>query len=191
MNATRLIVASFLISAPLQFDRSVYAGDATKFSTVQKMIEEFGEYSEEGRTFRVISEHPLHIQISPVVATGTSPRIIESMVHMAAVETVYRAFIHTAVDKLTVTALPKTLVVDDGTAGDLLTDHRVSLTVTRKRALALLNRYFPGKSFEDLVVTTKDMGGDMRSKLFCRLTYPDQGSPGVEVVFVDLAQTDR
>lgn|GEM_PF-6340115 len=63
--------------------------------------------------------------------------------------------------------------------------------MTRKRAWALLNRYFPGKSFEDLVVTTKDMGRDMRSKLFCRLTYPDQGSPGVEAVFVDLAQTDQ
>jgi|GEM_PF-4100514 len=102
------------------FNRSVHAGDATKFSTVSKMIEAFDEYSTEGRTFRLISEHPLHIQISPVVVAGTSPRIIESMVHMAAVETVYRAFIHTAVDKLTVTALPKTLVVGDGTAGDLL-----------------------------------------------------------------------
>ncbi len=117
---------------------------------------------------------------------------MESMVQMAAVETVYRAYIHTPIDRLTVMALPKTLVVGDVTAGDLLTEYRVSLTVTRKRALALLNRYFPGKTFDDLV-TTEDLAGapqgDMKSKLFDRLTYPDQGSPGVQAVFVELAQS--
>jgi hypothetical protein len=147
-TASMVVCTAFIVGAA-----HLGADDASKFPTVPKMIEEFGDYFAEGRTFKLISARPLHIQISPVVAVRSPPPVIDSMVHMAAVETVYRAFIHTPVDKLTVTAIPKTLVAGDVTAGDFLTEYRVSLTVTRKQALALLNRYFTGKGFEDLVLT--------------------------------------
>lgn len=68
MHITRFTFAHCLLCVTLMFSTRVYAGDATKFRTVPEMIEEFGDYSAEGRTFKLVSQRALHIQILPVVA---------------------------------------------------------------------------------------------------------------------------
>ncbi|HWM24473.1 MAG TPA: hypothetical protein VNP98_06590 [Chthoniobacterales bacterium] len=177
-----IVIATLLVGPNLRAD------GATKYPTVQKLMEEAAtNYSNEEGTFKVISNHPLHIQISPLIPLKSPSDWIESTVHQEAVQTVFEAFIHTPVNALTITVLPKTWE-DSGKTGAPLTEFRVSLSVTRKRALALLNRYFPGKGFEDLV-GTQDGGPDMPTKVFDALSSRSRDShPGAETVFIELAQ---
>ena len=161
----------------------------TKFPTVEKMLEELTDFSAEAETFKLVAKSPLHIQVSPRVYRTQRAEITESLVQMAAVETVFRAFVHTGIDKITVTVAPKT--IETGSSGEYLDQHRVTMTATRKGALKLLNQYFPGKGFEDLVTVDSiadTPSSDFKSTLFNRMTFPDQGEPGVEKVFKDLAQ---
>ena len=185
LNKMVMILATVLVST------GVLRAAPTKYSTVEKMLEELTDYSAEAQTFKLIAKNPLHIQVSPRVYATQAPKITESVVHMAAVETVFRAFIHTTVSKITVTVIPKTIVIGGGKEEDYLDQYRVSLTATRKGALKLLNQYFPGKSFDDLMATESiadSPSDDFKSKLFNQITFPDQGPPGVETVFADLAQ---
>lgn len=149
----------------------------TRFKTVAAMIESFGDYSEEGRTFKVLSKNPLHIQLSPVVVGTESPQVMQNTTKMTALYGLFRAFIHTPCDKITVTAFPKTLVGGDGTAGDYLKQYSFTVEATRKKALQVLQSFFPGKAFADLVDAE-----DQRTKIFDALSYPDQGSPGMDAV---------
>jgi hypothetical protein len=174
------LASAFCVTAV--FVNAAQATGATKYSSIVKMAEEVGDYPPDSGRFKVVARRPLHIQVMPFGFVNDTSRIAESRVHMVAVETLYRAFIHTSVDKITVTILPKTVVPEKPEAGEFLTDFRVTITATRQQAHALLNQYFPGKDFDDLV------DNDVKSKLFDRMTFPDQGEPGVEKVFADLAQ---
>lgn len=178
----KLVALTAAVCVTAVFGNTAQAAGATKYSSIVKMAEEVGEYPPDSGRFKVVAHRPLHIQVMPFGFASDVPQIAESRVHMVAVETLYRAFIHTSVDKITVTVLPKTVVPEKPEAGDFLTDLRVTITATRQQAHALLNRYFPGKTFDDLV------NHDVKSKLFDRMTFPDQGEPGVERVFADLAQ---
>jgi hypothetical protein len=158
----------------------------TQFKTVAQMVESFGDYSEEGRTFKVLSKNPLHIQLSPVVVGTESPEMMQNVAKMAALYGLFRSFIHTPCEEITVTALPKTLVMGDGTAGNYLKQYSFTVAATRKTALGVLQSFFPGKTFTDLVDSQ-----DQRTKIFDAISYADQGSPGMDAVLERLNSSKR
>jgi hypothetical protein len=182
MITTRL-VSVFSFATLFVLDHTSAYGQ-TRFKTVAAMIESFGDYSEEGRTFKVISKNPLHIQLSPVVGETESPQVMQNTTKMTALYGLFRAFIHTPCEQITVTAFPKTLVVGDGTAGDYLKQYSFTVTATRKKALEVLQLFFPGKTFTDLVDRE-----NQRTKIFDALSYPDQGSPGMDAVLARLKES--
>ena len=168
----------------------VSTDQATKYPTVKAMIESFNDFSEIEGTFHIVSEEPLHIELSPTISPGDPSDVIERRVMDTMIYGIYRTFIHTPVQRVTVTVLPQTLTIG---RHPKLTPSLSSTTVTKTReeALILLRKFFPTKDFSDLV-TTENISGvnvpDGASETFNRIRFPDQGTPGVDTFYRELSK---
>lgn len=184
-----ILIKFFVAISAFAVTTGAFAESETKFKSVPEMIEDFGDYSKDNSTFEIISEHPLHIRLSPIVFGAEIPRVKKNLVKMAMVYGIYRSFIHTPIEKITVTAVPRKIYnIREPDKGELVPDEKVTLTKTREQALKVLQHFFPGKTFTDLVEVDKDVGSDQQSDLFSRIYYPDQGEPGLEAFFEELTK---
>ncbi|BAP58214.1 hypothetical protein THII_3917 [Thioploca ingrica] len=180
----------FLLGILVYFPILSVAGNVTTFSSVEAMIEEFNDYSASNGTFQVLASKPLHIQLSPQIVQGDLPEIIEEQVKRALVYGIYRVFIHTPINKITVTAIPQE--IDFKTKKTRYAPkYKRTISKTRAEALALVKKHLGVSSFSDLVTETKV--GNMAvpnqwSKDFNRLYYNDQGEPGLNRFVDDLAK---
>lgn len=76
---SRLLLVGFIIFTPMY---SV-AGEVTQYSSVQKMIEEFSDFSTSEGTFKILENKPLHIQLSPMTVKRESSEVIKEDVSRA------------------------------------------------------------------------------------------------------------
>jgi hypothetical protein len=167
-----------------------YGAPPSKFGSVQAMIKDFKDYSQENGTFKVLTREPLHIQLSPIVVPGDFPDVIDAQVKRAVIYGVYRSFVHTPVDRITVTAIPlERNPRTDSTR--YLTAYKRTVTKTRSQALELVRRHLRVATF-DTLVTEERVGQvgvpDQWTKAFNRLYYQDQGAPGLTQFFSELEQ---
>ncbi len=165
------------------------AGEVTQYSSVQKMIEEFSDFSTSNGTFKVIENNPLHIQLSPLEVKRESLENIKQDVNRALIYGIYNAFIHTSIDKITVTVIPQEIDLKTRKT-KLLTVHKRTISKTRKEAFSLVKKYLSVKSFSNLVTPFKIEGLTFYqwSKDFKRLYYNDQGRPGLNRFVAELAK---
>lgn len=187
-RAIGFVLAGILFYFPLP---SV-AGNATTFPSVEAMIEEFNDYSASNGTFKILATDPLHIQFSPQITQAHyhNPEDIEDEVRRALVYGFYRAFIHTPVNQITVTAVPREINVKTRKTR-YVSGYKRTIGKTRAEALALAKKYLRISSFSDLVTETKvaDMVFPNHwSKDFDRLYYNEQGYPGIRHFVGELAK---
>jgi hypothetical protein len=165
-----------------------YGATPSKFASVPAMMNSLNDYTQENGTFKVLRREPLHIQVSPMVVPGDFPDVIDAEVKRAVIYGVYRSFIHTSVDKITVTAIPKELNLRTKSSR-YLGSYKRTVTKTRREALDLVRRYLHVATF-DALVEDQRIGGSvvsgMWTKAFNRLYYEDQGSPGLMAFYSEL-----
>lgn len=167
------------------------AGSPSQFSSVDIMVEEFNDYSSIDGTFKVISQEPLHIQFSPQIVEGDYPDVIREMVDRSLVYGIYRTFIHTSVEEITVTSLPKEVINSKTWETRDVTEYQKTIRKSRKDALDLVNKHLGVTSFADLVtdVEVNDTPfSDQWIEDFGRLYYNDKGSPGLTQFVTELSQ---
>lgn len=191
MNYQRRLAAVLFFWLPLLIVPALsYGASPSKFSSVQAMIKNFKDYSQENGTFKVLARQPLHIQVSPIVVPGDFPDVIDAQVKRATIYGVYRSFVHTPVDRITVTAIPlERNPRTDSTR--YLTAYKRTVTKTRSQALELVRRHLRVATF-DALVTEERIGQhvipDQWTRAFNRLYYQDQGAPGLTRFFSELEQ---
>lgn len=191
MNYQRKLAAVLLFWLQLLIVPALsYGGPPSKFSSVQAMIKDFKDYSQGNGTFKVLAREPLHIQLSPIVVPGDFPEVIDAQVKRAVIYGIYRSFVHTPADRITVTAIPlERNPRTDSTR--YLTAYKRTVTKTRSQALELVRHHLRVTTFDALVADER-MGQlvvpDQWTKAFNRLYYQDQGAPGLTRFFSELEQ---
>ena len=156
----------------------------SKFQDVVSLIEDFGDYSADAGTFKVISLEPLHIQVSPQVFPGDNTEVIKSLINRAVIYGVYRSYVHTPVEKITVTAIPAEVVDLQKREYKFLSQHEKTLSMTRQDAFHSIQKLIEVNSMEDLVVGT-GVNPDSWTEAFTTLYYNDTQS-GIKVLVADL-----
>jgi len=128
------------------------------FRTIPYMIEQLGEFSELEGTFRMLkTEDVPHFQLATVMAL--TPRElqaqtlqIEEAVKRLVIIGVYRTFIHTPHDEVTVTGIPLAINPANPTRrNNYLQSYSVTLTVSRTKALAVARNLFKVNKLSDLL----------------------------------------
>jgi len=143
-----------------------------QFGSVGEMIEDRADFSEELGTFKLISAHPLHIQLAAQVVANDLPEVVLSEVQRAAIYGVYRTLIHTNVDKVRVTAVPMEVTLNPW-SGRMLKSPIVDLEVTRAQALKAVAAKIPAEALNDLIEITAH--SDSWAKPFEGLYYKPEG----------------
>jgi hypothetical protein len=172
----------------LVFPTLAYSAPPSKFGSVPEMIKGLKDYSTGNGTFKVLTKDPLHIQLSPIVVPGDFPEVVEAQVKRALIYGIYRSFVHTPVNRITVTAIP--LERNPRTEGTrYLSAYKRTVTKTRSQALELVRHHLRVATF-DALVTDERIGQfvvpDQWTRAFNRLYYQDQGAPGLTQFFSEL-----
>lgn len=166
------------------------AGSISTFPDVKSMIDDFNDYSTSNGTFVVLTSKPLHIQLSPQVVKGDLPEVIKEQVNRALMYGIYRSFIHTQINDITVTAVPIEINFRNKKS-ILLSKYKKTISITRSEALSLVKKYINVASFSELVADTK-IGTivihNQWTKDFNRIYYNDQGSPGLNRFISELSK---
>lgn len=128
----------------------IFAKGPTKFKSVKEMIETFGDYHPDVGTFQIISKSPLHIRLSPRFTAGDLPENIKDEVSSSLVYGVYRSFVHTDIQLITVTAIPKEISFKTK-KHRFLNSYKRTITVSRTKALKVIRMILGINSFSNLV----------------------------------------
>lgn len=142
---------------------------ATQYETAALMFADLGDYDPSDNTLDVISEEPLVIRISPIAYEGDSAGVMDEQVKRALLYGVYKPFIHTSVDTVTVSAVPVVSAV-------ISEQPKYTISISREQALDAIRQFLPKANFSDLV------GEYGWSDDFYTLYYADR-DPGLNVFF--------
>lgn len=131
------------------------------------MIEDFGDYNLERGTFKVLSEGKSpHIQLSPEVYASDPAYMVNEMVNKSAIYGIYRTFIHTDINLITVTSVP---IANK----QLLESQGITLTVNKNDVQSVANSLFGVSQLSELV----NQQTNVWTSSFNKSYYNDQGYP--------------
>lgn len=155
-----------------QVDKSQASADSdlckSDYKTALEAFTDLGDYYTENNSLEIISETPLHIRLSSPALKDDFPDVKEMLVKRAIIYGVYRAFLHTNKDEVTITSY----LVDMNSKNKLTGTSEFTIKITRKQALDIIKKYLPVQSYADLIA--KDSGGCFFSDGFNQLRYDDK-----------------
>lgn len=159
-----LAVASFsAAAAPEQFKSVAQLMDS---------YQDFRDYKDHPG-FKVLSEKPLHIQVSPAVFEKSSVEQIKTAIEKASVYAAYRSLYQTPATSIKVTVLPLSINMDT-LEMKYLQSGKIDFTATKKQAVNLVKQYGNITNEEDVITAS----GDWTPK-FQNCCYLESGKPGV------------
>ncbi|APC13972.1 MULTISPECIES: hypothetical protein [Providencia] len=141
----------------------------------------FNDYTEEEHTLNIISENPLNVIISPQAADDDFPDVKDFIAKRAIIYGIYRAFINTLNDKVTVTSY---LVYSDGKK--LKNSPEYTTTITKQQALDIVKKYIPINSLSEL--TDNNCSFTMQ---FNELRFDDHNKKGFYNFFDELINVSK
>ncbi|ATA57224.1 hypothetical protein CKY39_31355 [Variovorax boronicumulans] len=154
------------------------------FPNAQVAFDELGDYSVELGQVKLLKQSPLHLQINAEVEAATVRRFPMVMVEKTAEVLAYglfRTFIHTKANEVTVTALPVLQTFSDkGTTEKVLKDKSVQVRMTRAQAERVARDVVGVQNLNDLVA--KELMGWGWSKPM--LNTLGAGGRGVDPAFL-------
>lgn len=125
-----------------------------QFATVADMVEAFGDYSAESKTFAVDADNKY--RFSPFLLDDDHPDVIYHMTLRAIAINVYNAYLHTSVDVLTIESVP--LIGDNlfnRSNAKFAMDKKVSVVTSRKDALTAIQKFIKISELSELKKPTK------------------------------------
>lgn len=120
----------------------------THFTEVEAMFDDFSDYAVDDNSLEIKSTDPLVLRLSPTVVEGDSATMVDEELKRALIYGVYRPFIHTDAEKITVSVQPLLLKAGKLTLQD---KPRFTITLTKEQARKAVQDVLPGKELEDLV----------------------------------------
>lgn len=161
-----LAVASFsATAAPEQFKSVAQLMDS---------YQDFRDYKDHPG-FKVLSDKPLHIQVSPVVSEKNSVEEIKTAIEKASVYAAYRSLYQTPATSIKVTVLPLSINMDTLEMKYLKTG-KIDFTATKKQTVSLAKQYGNITNEDDIITASGDWAPKFQS-----CCYLESGKPGVAV----------
>lgn len=177
----------------LLVSQNIIAGTPTIFPTVNALFHNFQDYSIEKGTFKILKTKPLHIWVGSEETMFEDPQFIEEDIKRSIVYGIYRSFIHTNVQEITVTSEAKLLKFDHkkplSKEINFMAQFKKTVSIKRDKALALIQKFSIANNFSDLVADWSYEGmidHDQWSRPAKRTMYNDQGLPGLNIFFNEL-----
>lgn len=161
-----------------------------QYKNIRDLIEAQNDYHEEDGTFKIISQNPLHIQLSKPALQG---ELEENLIDDNKRSTIYigfRVFAQTSIDKITITSMPIQRHQDGHNAG-YISKYQTKVVLTRDKASKILQKYYGHSDFTKLFgeydYTDKSIYySEVSNKDFKRMLFDDQGEPTLTKVFKEL-----
>lgn len=135
--------------------------EISRYDSAFEAIATFGDYDTEDKMIEVIQENPLHIKIYTLEPQGNFEDLVKEAIKRSLVEGVFRAFIHTDIDQITLTSVPRELVKKDGkfvVSEQPLEAYEETLTLTRNHAEAVAKEFFQVENLDGLIMTREVSG---------------------------------
>lgn len=155
------------------------------YKTALDAFTDLGDYYADNNSLEIISETPLHIRLSNLAVQGDHPDVKELMVKRAVIYGIYRSFIHTNKDEVTVTSY----LIDMNNKKKLPGSPEYSVKITKKQALDIIKKYLPVQDYSDLIV--KDGYGCSFSEDFNWVRFNDQNENEFNAFFSDLSSANK
>jgi hypothetical protein len=164
-----------------------------QYSDVAAMIEGTDEYHQKKGTFKIISQQPLHIQVSTPTYDGDLEETIRQQVLGDIIYVGFRIFAQTKENEIKITSIP--LKGDNPKLKDLdyLQDFKQTATLKRSKAKVILEKYYGHSDFtklfgEQVEGTYKAEIPNMQMK---RMLSNDMGEPTLDSVFSHFQQSSH
>jgi len=124
-----------------------------KYSSVLEMLEAANDYKDE--CLEVISKEgkPVHVRISSEHLNNEPKKELTEQVKRDIIHVIFQAFAQTEIEKITVTSIPITrsnFNPNNKYDGKQKKSLKQTVTVNRKKATDILNKYLQTTSFQDL-----------------------------------------
>jgi hypothetical protein len=160
-----------------------------KYRDVSAMMKGTNEYSEENGTFKIISQTPLHIQLSKPALEGDSDDEIKQEVKRNIVSVGFRTFAQTDIDELKITSIPMKVSMQNAKEFIYIQQYQQTLHLKREKAKAVLQKYYGHTDFTKLFgeQVTGIYMAELPTKEFKKMLFNDQGEPTLDKVFTQLS----
>lgn len=153
-----------------------------QFKSVAQLMDAYQDFKDYKSYpgFKVVSENPLHIQVSPAVFEKSSTEEIKTAIEKASVYSAYRTLYQTPATSIKVTVLPLSINMDT-LEMKYLKSEKIVFTTTKTQAISLAKKYGNITNDEDVITDS----GDWATK-FQDCCYLEHGKPGIAVFFKQL-----
>lgn len=187
-----IALLSFILSSlPAKAEETLSYGETEELACKNKVfdrdisetIEDFGDYYPENNSFKVLNKKPLKLQFTPNGYAEDAKDVKELLVKRAVVYGVYRTFIHSNNDNVTVVSY---LTDSTNTKNKLKGSPEYTVTLTKKQAEDILKKYLPVKSIDAIVNDDCSF-----TQQFNELRYDDSGKKGFNSFFNELVKSSK
>ncbi|NBJ29628.1 hypothetical protein HG548_18475 [Citrobacter sp. DNRA3] len=150
-----------------------------QFKNISELMDKYNDYptynldGKEFASFKVLSQKPLHIQISPRTLAGSTDKDIKYESDKASVYAAYRTLFQTPAESVTVTVLPLSITPQPRKI-EYLAAKKFDYKITKKQASNLLSKNCGIVNSEQLM---RDDGE--WSEAFEKSCYMEDGKPGL------------
>jgi hypothetical protein len=150
-----------------------------QYKTAKEAIASLYDYNESNGTLKVTKDgdNP-NLTLSSFVYPEETPKLIDEILKRSCVYGVLRVFIHTNAKSVTINA--QTII-----KGTKKVKKKISVKVTREKALECVSKLLGASKFSELVKKTQ--GGDEKSDKFNNGFYNDK-KPGLDALFLCLSK---
>lgn len=163
------------------------------YRDITSLIEAIGEYDKQNGTFKLISQKPLHIQVSTPTYNGDLEETIADQVKRDIVYVGFRVFAQTNIEEIKITSLPLKWDNPKIKDFDYIQELKQTVTLKRNRAKKILEKYYGHSDFTQLFGETVDGAykPEVPNMQIKRMMYNDLGEPTLDKVFTQLQQTSH
>lgn len=122
------------------------------YSNITEMMDVYNDYPPEVGAFKIKSEKPLEVQVSPKIMTGDlqQPEYIVENVEKAAIYAAYRILFQTKTDVVKITSIPLLINAQSGKK-EYFDQYSITFKINKQSAKKISNRYCKVSTIDELI----------------------------------------
>ncbi len=151
VNETSTEIVDTATAPPPATDESKSTKKHSFYPSITALIDSSGDYASDNGTFKIISNSPLHIQISNIAMPSQSVEELKKMSMHGIVYVAYDAFASTNIKEITITSVP--IIYDGANSKNLGFNEsaRYTATIKKERARQVMQQRIGTSNFDDLL----------------------------------------
>ncbi|MDK1034755.1 hypothetical protein QMS71_09410 [Cronobacter sakazakii] len=177
----KILAASFLA-----FSSFAAIAAPEQFKNINELMENYNDYptynvdGNDFPSFNVVSQKPLHIQISPQTLSGSSAQEVKYESDKAAIYAAYRTLYQTPAERVKITVLPISITPQPRKV-EYIEEGKYDFNITKKQAINLLRKHSNILNADQLMSADGEW-----STAFEKCCYLEEGKPGLSIFAKEL-----